>query len=63
MDTPVQTQSDPFTGGSRYVPGAGNLSNPSRSDPFTGAGRYVPVCLCFFFSLFFHLLKIMDSYF
>ncbi|XP_045764528.1 phospholipase A-2-activating protein [Maniola jurtina] len=34
---------DPFTGGSRYVPGsspAPGLPPPSASDPFTGAGAY-----------------------
>lgn len=37
---------DPFTGQSRYVPGASAVPHHSAqvsgSDPFTGAGRYVP---------------------
>ncbi|XP_076047621.1 phospholipase A2 activator protein [Oratosquilla oratoria] len=40
-----QTQSeyyDPFTGGSRYVPGASTSAGGAGADPFTGGGRYVP---------------------
>jgi len=39
------TYTDPFTGGSRYVPSSGNpapASDSPAADPFTGAGRYVP---------------------
>ncbi|XP_070562715.1 phospholipase A-2-activating protein-like [Ptychodera flava] len=39
--------SDPFTGGSRYIPGGGSGSapqvpRPGTSDPFTGGSRYKP---------------------
>lgn len=41
-----ETYTDPFTGGSRYVPSLGNVSSaPTMShagDPFTGSGRYLP---------------------
>ncbi|XP_014883971.1 phospholipase A-2-activating protein isoform X1 [Poecilia latipinna] len=33
---------DPFTGGSRYVPGSSNDGSGFGADPFTGAGRYIP---------------------
>lgn len=34
---------DPFTGGSRYVPGSDSgTSQADGADPFTGAGRYIP---------------------
>lgn len=37
------TESDPFTGGSRYVPGTvQSPSSPNDTDPFTGQGRYLP---------------------
>ncbi|XP_002740172.1 phospholipase A-2-activating protein-like [Saccoglossus kowalevskii] len=44
--TPV-TVSDPFTGGSRYIPAGSNSTQPSSGptpmqDPFTGGSRYVP---------------------
>ncbi|KAG7174341.1 Phospholipase A-2-activating protein-like [Homarus americanus] len=35
---------DPFTGGSRYQPGASGPA-PGGADPFTGGGRYVPDAL------------------
>ncbi|XP_064605533.1 phospholipase A-2-activating protein-like [Liolophura sinensis] len=37
--------SDPFTGGTRYVPGSdssGSLPQSQGADPFTGQGRYIP---------------------
>lgn len=41
-----ETFADPFTGGSRYVPSAGNFppesSMSEAQDPFTGSGRYIP---------------------
>lgn len=33
---------DPFTGGSRYVPGSNARTVDSNTDPFTGGSRYVP---------------------
>uniref|UniRef100_A0A1A8L2W5 Phospholipase A2-activating protein n=1 Tax=Nothobranchius pienaari TaxID=704102 RepID=A0A1A8L2W5_9TELE len=33
---------DPFTGGSRYIPGCSNDDQGFGADPFTGSGRYIP---------------------
>ncbi|KAJ2809902.1 hypothetical protein H4S07_002989 [Coemansia furcata] len=41
LGTGVEASADPFTGGSRYVPGQGAASGASALDPFT-SGRYVP---------------------
>ena len=43
----AQTQGDPFTGGSRYIPGSGGgagVDVSGASDPFTG--KCVCVCVC-----------------
>ncbi|ORX68044.1 WD40 repeat-like protein [Linderina pennispora] len=40
---PTKTKvADPFTGGSRYVPGGGSAAASQSGDPFTGGNRYIP---------------------
>ncbi|KAK7576747.1 hypothetical protein V9T40_013033 [Parthenolecanium corni] len=34
---------DPFTGGTRYIPGNSSAGGSSGGDPFTGGNRYVPM--------------------